>query len=269
MYNYNNMIRKCFIAAVVCVFFSVNAYSQETDTTPELITDRPDATEAPSVVPKGSFQAELGGFYESFDENGIKTESYTYNTTLLRYGLLDRLELRLGWDIVDQKITDRNLNTEQSISGFSPLLAGVKVAITEEKGCLPEIGLIGHLMLPFTAGSDVKPETTGVDFRFAFAHTLSDRSSLSYNLGAEWGNDSPEAAYIYTLAYGYAITDAFGAYVELYGDFPENSMANHLWDAGITYLVQHNIQLDATVGTSFTDGQDILLSAGISFRIPN
>ena len=256
------------IALLVCFVGFSFSWSQESDAPPEMITDRPDATESPSVVPKGSLQAELGGFYESFDDKGIKTETYTYNTTLLRYGLLDRLELRLGWDIVDQKITDRNLNTKMTVGGFSPLLAGVKVAVAEENGGFPEIGLIGHLMLPFTAGSDVKPETTGVNFRFSFAHTLNDRSSLSYNIGAEWGDDSPEAAYIYTLAYGYAITDAWGAYAEIYGDFPENSRANHLWDAGITYLIQNNIQLDATIGSSFTDGQDILLSAGVSFRIP-
>jgi len=161
------------------------------------------------------------------------------------------------------------MGTEQNFTGFSPLLAGVKVAITEENGALPQIGLIGHLMLPFTAGEDFKPENTGVNFRFAFSHTLSERSNLSYNVGAQWEGDSPEAAYIYTLAYGYAISDAWGVYAELYGDFPENSMANHLWDAGITYLVQNNIQLDATVGSSITSGQDILLSAGVSFRIPN
>ncbi|WAC01178.1 transporter [Lacinutrix neustonica] len=51
--------------------------------------------------------------------------------------------------------------------------------------------------------------------------------------------------------------------------YRENNKANHLWDAGITYLISNNIQLDATVGTSITTGQDILISTGVSFRIPN
>lgn len=83
-----------------------------------------------------------------------------------------------------------------------------------------------------------------------------------------WSNDSPEASYIYTLAYGYSISDKFGAYAEVYGDLPEDSKANHLWDAGVTYLISNNLQLDASFGTSFTEGQDLLLSAGVSFRIP-
>ncbi|MGJ8591331.1 MAG: transporter [Aquaticitalea sp.] len=233
-----------------------------------LITDRPDATESPTAMPKGYFQIETGGYYESFEENGIKNENYTYNTTLVRYGLLKNLELRLGWDFVEGRSTINGIHQDNVTSGLNPLLLGFKTTITQEKGLMPEIGFLGHLYLPFTAGSDYKPETTGVDFRFSFAHSLSERSSIAYNLGAAWQDDSPETAYLYTIAYGYSITDKIGAYAELYGDFPENSQSNHFWDAGLTYLISNNVQLDTTFGTSITKGQDLLLSAGISFRIP-
>jgi hypothetical protein len=161
------------------------------------------------------------------------------------------------------------LTIDDVASGFSPLLLGMKVEITGEKGLLPEIGFLGHLMLPFTASSDYRPETTGVDFRFSFAHTLSEKSSIAYNIGAQGGEDSPEAAYVYTLVYGYSILENLGIYAEVYGDLPEDSKANHYWDAGLTYLITNNIQVDATVGKSISEGQDILLAAGISYRIPN
>jgi outer membrane receptor protein involved in Fe transport len=240
--------------------------AQDQDTGPEpMVTDRPDATEAPVTVPKGSLQVETGGFYTSFEENNVKTETYGYNTTLLRYGILDNFEFRLGWNFEETRFSFNGEQAANVLSGFSPLLAGMKVEIADEEGWMPQIGLIGHLFLPFTAGSDYRPETTGADFRFSLANTLSEKSSLAYNVGAQWGNDSPEIAYIYTIAYGYAVTDKFGAYAELYGDFPENNEANHLWDAGITYLLQENIQLDATVGRSFTEGQDILVSGWCEF----
>lgn len=258
-------IKQLLIAGFLFVSSLITA--QETQDYGILITDRPDATEAPSVVPKKYIQIETGAFYESFEEGNFKTEDFTYNTTLIRYGLLDNLELRLGWNLTDSKAFFNNVETAQ-ISSLSPLLFGVKIAITEEKGLLPEIGFIGHLNLPFTVKELARPQTTGVDFRFSFAHTLSDRSSFSYNLGAAWGGDSPEANYLYTMAYGYSITDKFGMYAELYGDFPENNKANHLWDAGVTYLLSNNVQLDATVGSSITKGQDLLLSAGVSFRLP-
>lgn len=232
-----------------------------------LITDRPDATESPTPMPKGFLQVETGAFLETFEKNNAKTEDFTYNTTLMRYGLLDNLELRLGWNYTDSKTKFNGAETS-SVNSFSPLLLGFKVGIAEENGAMPEIGFLGHLNLPFSVKKDLRPENTGVDFRFSFAHTLSEKSSLSYNLGAAWGNDSPEAAYVYTIAYGYSITDKLGSYVEFYGDFPENNKANHLWDAGFTYLLSDNVQLDATVGTSITEGQDLLVSAGVSFRLP-
>ena len=64
------------------------------------------------------------------------------------------------------------------------------------------------------------------------------------------------------------ISDKLGAYIELYGDLPENSKANHLWDAGLTYLFSNNFQFDVLAGTSLTKGQDLMVGAGISFRIP-
>lgn len=247
---------------------SLSLYAQEENTLGALITDRPDATESPSVVPKNYIQVETGAFYDSFEENNFKTENFTYNTMLIRYGVLDNLEFRLGWDYTNTK-TKFNDTEILSTDSFSPLLLGFKVSIAEESGILPEIGFLGHLNLPFSVKKDLRPENTGVDFRFSFAHTLNEKSSLSYNLGAAWENDSPEAAYLYTIAYGYSLSDTWGAYVELYGDFPENNKANHLWDAGITYLLSNNVQLDTTVGSSITKGQDLLLSAGVSFRLPN
>ena len=234
---------------------------------PELITDRPDATESPSVVVRGALQIESGALFTSFEDDVLQTNTTTYNTTLLRFGLLENLELRLGWDFVEQRNKLSTAQEEVIQNGLSPLLLGMKVNITQEKGWLPTIGLIGHLFLPFTASDDFKPQNTGVDFRFAFDHTLSESSSIAYNLGAQWEADTPGAAYIYTLAYGYSLTDSFGLYAELYGDMPENNSANHYWDAGLTYLVLPNLQLDATVGTSITEGQDVLVSAGFSYRI--
>lgn len=251
----------------VLLFLPILAFTQEDATSREpLVTDRPDATEASSTVGKGVLQFETGGLYETYESNNIKTEDYTYNTMLIRYGLLDNLELRLGWDFVEGVTKVNGNKLDNVMSGLSPLLLGMKLDIAEENGCMPEIALIGHVFPVFSASEDYRPEYTAVDFRFSLSHTLSEKSSLGYNIGAEWGNDSPEATAIYTLAYGYSFTDKLGMYAEVYGDFPEDSSANHYWDAGITYLVNNDLQLDAYVGTSIAEGQDLLLGLGFSYR---
>ena len=259
---------------IFCLFLSIGIFAQDDtsnneESIPEMITDRPDATESPNAVPLKSVQIETGGLYASNKDQGIKTELFNYNNTLVRYGLFKNFELRLAWAISDTKESIDNQDSKVVASGFSPLVLGAKVAIVEEKGLLPDIGLMLHMALPFLASEDYKPETTSVSFRFAFAHTLNEKSSISYNLGARWGDDSPEAVYIYTLSYGYSITDKLGAYAELYGNIPEDSRSNHSWDAGLTYLIKHNLQLDATVGSGLSGNQDLLLSAGVSFRMPN
>jgi len=234
-----------------------------------IITDRPDQTESPNVVPKSFLQVETGTFVEKVENNSIKDKSIGFNTMLLRYGLLDNLEVRVGFDFIEQSRAINGNKLNKVAIGFSPLLLGVKIGITKEKGLLPEIGFLGHINLPFLASTDYKTENTGVDFRFSFAHTLNEQSSLSYNLGIAWGDDFPEASYIYTLVYGYSITNNLGAYFEIYGDLPENNRSIHKWDAGLTYLINDNFQLDISGGTGISQNiQDFFLSAGLSFRLP-
>lgn len=256
------------IILVILGISSFSAVSQDNQNNVDaLVTDRPDATEASSTVGKGVIQFETGGLYESFEFNNIKSESYTYNTMLIRYGILDNVELRLGWDFIEGTTKINNTKLDNVTSGLSPLLLGLKIDITEENGAIPEIALIGHVFPVFSASADYRPEYTGVDFRLSLSHTLSEKSSLGYNIGAQWGDDSAEAAAIYTIAYGYSISDKLGMYAELYGDLPEDSKANHYWDAGLTYLVSNDLQLDTYFGTSITQGQDLLLGLGLSYRI--
>ena len=249
------------ILAIATVISSYFANAQDNQIHP-MITDRPDATESPTVVPLGTLQIETGGAYKEFEDNGFKQTETVYNTTLLRYGLFKTMELRLGWDV--QKVE----NDFISETGLTPVLMGAKIGIVKENGLLPEIGFLGHIYHSFAAAEAFETENTGTDFRFSFAHTLSEKSALAYNLGMEWRDDNPEAAYVYTLSYGLSLSDKIGFYAELYGDLPENSSPNHLWDAGFTYLIKPLIQFDATVGTGINTDQKLLVSMGVSVRLP-
>jgi len=61
--------------------------------------------------------------------------------------------------------------------------------------------------------------------------------------------------------------NGLGSFAELYGFFPEHSDWDHRFDAGLTYLVNRNIQLDASGGFGITENApDYFISAGVSFR---
>ena len=74
--KFNKNIVTLFLSSM-----SVSAFAQDKKTFGALITDRPDQTESPTPMPKGFLQVETGAFYETFEDNSIKNENYTYNTT--------------------------------------------------------------------------------------------------------------------------------------------------------------------------------------------
>ena len=98
---------------LLCLSFELFAQDDNSNsegTIPGMITDRPDATESPKTVPFKMFQIETGGLYSSNKDQGIKTELLNFNNTLLRYGLLEKFELRLAFAISETRKKTQNEN---------------------------------------------------------------------------------------------------------------------------------------------------------------
>lgn len=228
-------------------------------------TDRPDQTEASSVVPSGTLQLETGFLRQVTKLHGEQVIAQLYPTTLVRWGVLEKMELRLILEY--QKIQHKG--TDNSVSqGFNAVAVGTKINITREGKLLPQIAFIGHLTLP-SGSPDFKPTYVAPDFRFSFSHTLSDIISLGYNLGYEWDGDSPEGNAIYTLALGADVGKKWGVYAELFGEKPEKGRWAHSADGGFTFSPRYNIQLDASAGIGLNNlAPDYYVSTGVSFRIP-
>jgi hypothetical protein len=223
-----------------------------------IATDRPDQTECPFIVPKGYFQAENGFFYEKADAN---SHAMAYPTVLWKYGFSDNFELRLITERVSEKVVN------DTKTGLTPITVGFKVKIMEEKGILPKTSFIGHLTIPMLASKALRTDFYAPSFRFTMQHTLSDRSTLAYNLGAEWDGTSPEPTAIYTLTTGFGLTEKLGAYVELYGFAPQNQSADHRFDGGLTYLVSNHVMMDVSGGIGLSqNAPSYFVSLGVSYR---
>lgn len=250
------------------ITFSLIAKAQ--NETPELITDRPDQTESSAVVPHKSLQIETGFVMKNKETDFIVQRSYEYNTTILRYGLLKNMELRLGMEYLGDKVSNKKSDTTNNVLGLSPIYTGFKIKIAEEEGWKPEIAFLGGLVLPFTADKEYKPDYSATNIRFLFANTLSDRFSIGYNLGAEWDGETAATGYFYSLSLGIGLTDKLGMFVEGYGLLPEEGDSESLFDAGFTYLVFPNFQLDLSGGIGLNDNAiDNFLSFGLTYRLLN
>lgn len=225
---------------------------------PSIQTDRPDQTECPFITPRHYFQLENGFSYEKNNQN---SELIVAPTILTRFGINKFFELRL--------ITEYVVSKESSITypGINPILIGFKTRLLEEKGIIPTTSLIAHIGIPEAASSQYRANYYYPEFRFTMQHTISDKQSLSYNLGAEWNGVNKKPTFIYTLTSGYYLTETIGAYIEFYGFVPQIGKADHRFDLGLTYLFNDNHQLDISGGFGLSAiSPEYYLALGYSFR---
>jgi Putative MetA-pathway of phenol degradation len=241
------------------VFLMLSSPFIVAQTTEPIQADRPDQTETPAIVPKGMFQVETGF---TFQKNEDFSKTNTLPTVLWKYGLNENLELRLITEFLSEKIND------EKNDGLAPIYLGFKVKLAEENGIIPKASFIAHIGFPSAASTKYKTNFYAPEFRFVMQHTLLEKMTLSYNLGAEWDGFSAEPTFLYTLTSGYSITNKWGSYIELFGFAPQKNKANHNFDAGITYLINNNFMLDLSSGIGITkNAPDQYLAVGFSFRI--
>ncbi|WP_264565954.1 transporter [Flavobacterium sp. N3904] len=242
---------------VLLTLVLIHSYCKGQDL-PSIQTDRPDQTECPFIVPQNYFQLENGLSFEQIDAN---TNQIVAPTILTRFGINDHFELRLTTEYI--------VNTEISntVSGISPIYVGFKTRLFEEKGIIPVTSFIGQIMLPKMASRQFQTTNYAPEFRFTMQHTLSSKQTLSYNMGAEWDGETPAATFLYTLTTGYSFTEKIGGYIEFYGFFPQFEKPDNRFDAGFTYLINPNQQLDLSGGISLSKtSPDYYVSVGYSFR---
>ena len=184
---------------------------------------------------------------------------------MLKYGVNSNFELRLITEYLGTTVKRPEVPGTHA-AGFSPLALGLKVKLAEEKGFWPQAALIGHIELKSGSHEFKSPNTT-TNFRFTFSNTLSDAWSLSYNLGAAWSGENPEATFLYTLSVGYSINKKLAAFAEAYSFFPERSKADNRVDGGFTYKFSPVVQFDVSGGLGLSENApDYFLSTGLSMR---
>jgi len=173
------------------ILFSFLIYgAMASSQTTTIQADRPDQTETPFLVPKGMFQIESGFSYQKED---AENSTLALPSVLWKYGVSDNFELRLITEFESENGSD------ERYFGLRPILIGCKIKICEEKGIIPKTSFIGHISIPNAASSKYKVDFYAPEFRFTMQHTLTDKFSLSYNLGSEWDGFVAEPTFIYTL----------------------------------------------------------------------
>ena len=243
---------------------------------PEMVTDRPDQTESTAIVPIGRTQIELGVGLAQEDVDGFDLEISGGPATLVRIGLTDSIELRLGWEGWIEEEIDFGPESV-SADGFGDAEVGTKIGLREGDGVSPAVAVIVATSVP-VGEEGFSSERFDPSARLTVSHDFASGVGLGWNIGIESGSEPSDdggrttlTTAIYTLAAGFPASDRWGVFVEAFGDVPLSAEGDpaHLLDAGVTWLVRPSLQLDAAAGAGISDAApDWFAAVGLSVRLP-
>jgi hypothetical protein len=236
-----------------------------------IVTDRPTDSAAPVLVPRRSFQLELGYKWSRVDREGGLTDIHLLPDLLARYGISRAVEARLvaaGW-------TFQSGDTELP-DGFNDISLGAKFALAEERGSRPQMALLADLSLP-VGDAEFTSDEIIPKLLFLGANTLSDRLAVTYNVGPSLvtSTDDCVSESNVDLNYAVALSGSTGGpatlFVELFGAFVSGSGREdrHSVQAGTTILLGPLFQIDLRGGAGLTDEEpDWFFGTGLAFRVP-
>jgi len=228
----------------------------------QIATDRPDFVEAASVVPHRGIQLETSAAYAWEGENDLFA-----TPTLLRWGLLPTLELRLetalmSWTLPEREEVDGDV-------GLGDVALGTKWHWTDQSGATPSTAFLFHVSLPTGTrafrGDGARPSLRAVgEWDLGSGFALGIMPGVIYESGAEeryWAG-------ILGTVVGYQFTDSFRAFgelalVQIAGDQHGGNIG--AWDFGVAYLLDDGTQFDAAFSLAATDvAPDALIQFGFS-----
>lgn len=265
------------------------AWLKAQDTLETIAPDRPGFGDAVSIVPFKNLQVETGFWYEEDKTTTVTTRGIGLNSTLLRYGISEKVELRFDYNLWQNRVTtSAEPSTSEVVeTGFFPLRLGMKARLIENKSWIPTVTFIGMLGFPRVATDAFQPAYLSPDLQLSFANPVNDWLTICYNLGASWDGDNPNPENYYALSTEFSFSNKMGAYLQGHGSFQRTSegggkvSTTHqtFAEAGVMYYPRANIQVDLSGGiraseydkewTSFgAERKYYFLTAGLSWRFP-
>ena len=240
-----------------------------------LITDRPDFTESTEAVPAGHVQLELGYTFTYDREGKDRVRNHTAPELLVRIGVFEDFEIRIGWEgyswsdnqFEGETRGGRRVTREDWSQGAHDLSLGIKYKFFEQNGWVPHFGVIAAMTMPSgsagVSSGDVDPELV-----LLWAYDVTDNFAVAGNVGFVVPTDDGDRFFQTTasLSGAFSLTDKLGAYVEYFGFYPntEDSDCAHFVNAGLTFLINNNFQLDWRIGAGLNEEADDF-STGVGF----
>lgn len=226
---------------------------------PSLVPDRPGHSWDAQVTPHNKLILD-NGF--AFEKTADGTQAFTLSNTILRYGLFENMELRIGTDLLMY-----NEGKTEYAFGVAPLVIGTKIKLYEGSGVLPTIGVLSELKSSHIGTKELLPSHLAPSAYLLFEHAIGERFLLCYNAGLEWDGETAAPTTFLALCLGYNITDNIGIFAESNNYLHEDGN-QYMTEFGINWLVSPRVQLDLEADLDLMDLKNYYaIGCGISWLI--
>lgn len=241
----------------------------------EIETDRDSFTPATTTAGKGRLIFESA--YSFIDNRGVK-ETHSFPELLFRYGLTERLELRLGWNYeVGGAGSDvSGSGSAEDVDFFSPgrleretnLSYGLKYLLSEQRRWLPGSSVILQGSTP-TSGEGNDTQFTGT---YVFGWELPNRWKLDGALRYGTGSEKEDRFNIWapSAVLKVPVGERVNVHAEYFGLFSqgkEGEFVRHFVSPGAHYLITDDLEVGVRVGWGL-NGQSarFFVNAGLGWR---
>ena len=237
-----------------------------------LETDRDSFTPSTTVVGTGRTLFETS---YSFIENRTADNTHSFPEILTRYGLTKNLELRLGWNYEigggGSVSGSGATGEEETFAGSaqeSRIIYGLKAALTEQEGWLPQSAVIAQAATPTSGPATATQFTTGYVFGWKLPNDWTLDSAMRYSASAEEGDHYNQWAPSVVLKI--PLSERINVHGEYFGIFTQNranNQAAQYLSPGLHYLISPNCEIGVRVGWGVTrDAANAFSNVGLGWR---
>lgn len=252
-------MKKSFIILAFLLAFGICHAQDEAISFP---TERPGTTRGTAVLPLHKVSWENGFSYEHGFDN---TRTTTFNNTIIRYGIFENVEIRVGTDFL---MCNDLLHQDQAKQILvTPFTFGTKIRCFEGEGILPSVGVLAEFHSPHIGSTDLLPSHLAPTLHLIFENEVTDWFSICYNAGAEWDGETATPTTFLGLSLGFSVTDEIGTYVETF-HYLHPDENQHMGEFGLTFSPSPRLQLDVETILDLQHLKDyFLVGCGIAWMI--
>lgn len=235
-----------------------------------IATDRPGNGNAATTVPQWALQIETSANYALERIPMAGDQHLLAFPTLLRFGMLDIFEIRLGSELLG---IDGHPPMGQKTAHPTDTWVGLKIQLAENDGAVPAVAIMTDLFLP-SGRAPFTNDAVVPDIRGALSWSLPKGFGLLLNAGIDIPDDGvgrfARALYVVNLGYAFPFLERrLSVFVESFGLIPLGTDRDAViqFDWGAAFRITRDMQIDFFAQHGLTEAAtDFQMALGFSAR---